>query len=239
MLSVRDVHKRFGGNRVLQGAAMDVAQGEFIGLIGPNGSGKTTLLNCISGMLKPEQGRILFKKKNIAGLPPHRISQLGVGRTFQITKVFRRLSLLENLKVPALARGDKDDKNLEHRALEILTGISLQHMATHPASTLSGGQQKLLEVGIIMMTEPALLLLDEPFGGVHPELKLQLENYLRQLNEEGRTVILISHEMTSVFRMCQRLVVLYNGAVICDGSPEEVRSNEVVIEAYLGAEDAA
>ena len=239
MLTVNDMHKRFGGNLVLQGASLEVDTGEFVGLIGPNGSGKTTLLNCISGMLKPERGEIVYDGDNIAGLPPHRVSLMGVGRTFQITKVFRRLTLLENLKVPALARGDKDDDALFDRAMDTLREIKLEHMATEPAMSLSGGQQKLLEVGIIMMTEPGLLLLDEPFGGVHPELKLQLEEYLKRLNQSGKTVILISHEMSSVFRMCQRLVVLYNGSVIAQGSPGEVSANPQVIEAYLGAEDAA
>ncbi len=234
MLRIEGVTKNFGGLQALSRVSMAFASGEFVGLIGPNGSGKTTLINCISGLYRPDAGCVRFGRETISHLSPHRIYRLGIGRTFQIAKVFNRLTVLENLRIPALTGGRLRRREVEARSREILEQVALAQHALVNAESLSGGQQKLLEIGMVMMTDPEILLLDEPFAGVHPELKTRLEGYLRRLNREGKTIILVSHEMASVFRMCQRLVVLDHGVLLADGPPEAVRSDERVISAYLG-----
>lgn len=234
MLYLEGIVKNFGGLRALSNVTVAFEQGQFVGLIGPNGSGKTTLLNCISGIYTPDEGTIRFQSKVISKLKPHLIFQLGIGRTFQISKVFNRLSVLKNLRIPSLTEGRMDVKTIDRRAEEILAAIRLDHLLHEPAASLSGGQKKLLEIGMIMMIDPRFLLLDEPFGGVHPELKSQLEDYLVRLHRAGKTIILISHEMPSVFRICERLVVLDHGKLVIQGSPEVVRADERVVNAYLG-----
>jgi ABC-type branched-subunit amino acid transport system ATPase component len=234
ILQIEDVTKNFGGLQALSRVSISFKVGEFVGLIGPNGSGKTTLINCISGLYRPDAGSIRFGRKKISQLPPYGIFHLGIGRTFQISRVFNRLTVLENLKIPALTEGKLHRRDVDERSREILQQIKLgQHGAVN-AESLSGGQKKLLEVGMVMMTDPQFLLLDEPFGGVHPELKRHLEEYLCELNRQGKTIVLVSHEMPSVFRICQRLVVLDRGVLVTDGPPETVRSDERVINAYLG-----
>ncbi|HSB73350.1 MAG TPA: ABC transporter ATP-binding protein [Candidatus Methylomirabilis sp.] len=238
-LRIEAVSKHFGGLQALSGVSISFTAGEFAGLIGPNGSGKTTLINCISGLYRPDAGEIRFGRETISRLPPHRIYRLGIGRTFQISKVFNRLTVLENLRIPALTEGKLPHREVDGRSREILGQISLAQHGHVNAENLSGGQRKLLELGMIMMTDPQFLLLDEPFGGVHPELRMQLEEYLRWLNQAGKTIILVSHEMASVFRICQRLVVLDHGVLITDGPPEAVRADERVIRAYLGGSHEA
>ncbi len=234
MLSIEHIEKHFGGLNALSGVSVEFAQGEFTALIGPNGSGKTTLLNCISGLYRPDRGSIRFEGKPLAGLAPHRIYKLGIGRTFQLSKVFNRLSVAENLSIPALTEGRIDRRQIRERLHDISVQIKLDHMIRQKAENLSGGQRKLLELGMVLMTEPRLLLLDEPFGGVHPELKAALEDYLCQLNRSGKTIILVSHEMPSVFKICRRLVVLDHGELVTQGAPETVRNDARVIQAYLG-----
>jgi ABC-type branched-subunit amino acid transport system ATPase component len=234
MLQIEEVTKHFGGLQALSGVSISFKAGEFVGLIGPNGSGKTTLINCISGLYRPDSGSIRFGHETISRLPPHGIYRLGIGRTFQISKVFNRLTVLDNLRIPALTEGKLHRQEVDGRSREILKQIKLQQHGSLNAESLSGGQKKLLELGMLMMTDPQFLLLDEPFAGVHPELKSQLEDYLCQLNRNGKTIILVSHEMSSIFRICQRLVVLDHGVLVTDGPPEAVRSDERVINAYLG-----
>ena len=234
MLTVDQVTKNFGGLQALSSVSVSFPQGEFAGLIGPNGSGKTTLINCITGLYRPDAGAIRLGEETISHLPPHRIYRRGIGRTFQISKVFNRLTVVDNLRIPALTEGRLTRHEVNDHSWEILKQLKLEHHGRTNAENLSGGQKKLLELGMIMMTDPQFLLLDEPFGGVHPELKGQLEEYLCRLNREGKTIVLVSHEMPSVFKICQRLVVLDHGILVTDGSPEAVRSDERVINAYLG-----
>ncbi len=239
MLQVRRVTKSFGGLQALSNVTVSFTHAEFIGLIGPNGSGKTTLLNCISGLYRPDSGSIRLEGQLISKSSPHKICRLGIGRTFQISKIFSRLSVFDNLRIPALTQGKMNRKEIAERARWILKEVRLEKLEQSAAQSLSGGQKKLLEIGMIMMTDPQVLLLDEPFGGVHPALKSQLEAYLLRLNREGKTIILVSHEMPSVFRICQRLVVLDRGVLITEGSPQTVRSEERVINAYLGGRHEA
>jgi len=228
------VQKSFGGLQALSGVSISIKGGEFVGLIGPNGSGKTTLLNCISGLYTPDSGTIRFGDQIISKLKPYQIYHLGIGRTFQISKVFNRLTVMDNLMIPALTEGRMSRKEMEKRSHSILEKLRLLAHSDSLAENLSGGQKKLLEVGMIMMTDPVFLLLDEPFGGVHPELKNQLEDYLCELHSTGKTIILVSHEMPSVLRICRRLVVLDRGWLVTDGTPDSVCSDERVIQAYLG-----
>jgi branched-chain amino acid transport system ATP-binding protein len=234
ILDINRVTKYFGGLQALSNVTVSFARGEFAALVGPNGSGKTTLLNCISGLYSPDTGSIRLRDKSITGLAPHRIYRLGLGRTFQISKVFNRLTVIDNLRIPALTEGKLNRQDIKKRSLEILKQIKLDHLTHSTAENLSGGQRKLLELGMVLMTDPQILLLDEPFGGVHPELKSELEDYLCLLNRNGKTIILVSHEMPSVFKICQRLVVLDHGILLTEGPPESVRADERVINAYLG-----
>jgi branched-chain amino acid transport system ATP-binding protein len=234
MLAIDRVTKNFGGLQALSEVSVSFARGEFTALVGPNGSGKTTLLNCISGLYRPNTGSIQLNGRSITGLPPHKIFHLGLGRTFQISKVFNRLTVIDNLRIPALTEGTLNRQEIRKRSLEILNQVKLGHLTHSTAENLSGGQRKLLELGMVLMTDPQILLLDEPFGGVHPELKSELEDYLCLLNRSGKTIILVSHEMPSVFKICHRLVVLDHGILLTEGSPESVRTDERVINAYLG-----
>jgi branched-chain amino acid transport system ATP-binding protein len=235
MLEVHDVTKLFGGVIALKNISLNVAENELLGIIGPNGSGKTTLINVVNGVFKPDRGTISFRNRRIDGLAPYQIAQRGIGRTFQVTKVFRRMSVLENLMVPGLAAYKPENRrHMSEKALETLDLLKLLHLKDEYAGNLSGGQHKLLELGRVLMLNPDLILLDEPFAGIHPELKEELHAHIRTLHAQGKTIVLISHDMHSIFKLSQRIVVLSNGEKIADGSRKEIRNNELVIEAYLG-----
>ncbi len=235
MLEVKGVAKRFGGVTAIRELFFQVQENELIGIIGPNGSGKTTLLNLISGLYTPDRGEIYYRGQRIDGLPPYTIAALGIGRTFQVTKVFQRMSVLENLLVPALAspRSPGYSPSLE-RALEVATFLKLIHLKDEYARNLSGGQQKLLELGKVLMLNSDLIMLDEPFAGVHPKLKEELHHYIRVLHQSGKTFLIISHDMQSIFGLSQRLLVLSGGEKIVEGDPALVREDNRVIEVYLG-----
>ncbi|MCB1755087.1 MAG: ABC transporter ATP-binding protein [Gammaproteobacteria bacterium] len=233
-LDIQNLSKYFGGLQALKGIDLSFASGELVGLIGPNGSGKTTLLNIIGGYYKASSGVITLDGKRIDGLPPHRLAKLGIGRSFQVTKVFKRLTVFENMLVGALADGAMSRADGEQKARRVLDTLKLTRLADQPASSLSGGQAKLLEFGRIMMLDPKIVLLDEPFGGVHPELKRFMYETINSWNQSGVTIILISHDMGSIFGLCRRVVTLSYGDIIADGEPDVVRNDPAVLEAYLG-----
>lgn len=233
-LEITGLTKRFGGLTALNGIDMSVDSGEMLGLIGPNGSGKTTLLNIISGYYEADTGSIAFDGQPILGRAPHELARRGIGRSFQVTKVFRRLSVLDNMLVAGLSDRHTGRPEALERAHVILRDLNLDALAGTRASSLSGGQSKLLEFARIMMLTPPLVLLDEPFGGVHPELKEFMHERVRAWNGDGVTIILISHDMGSIFGLCRRVVTLSYGDIICDGTPEETRNDPAVLEAYLG-----
>lgn len=237
-LDIRNLVKWFGGIRALDGVSLQLAGNELVGLIGPNGSGKTTLVNTIGGIYKPAGGEVFFDGERISTLKPNQVARRGIGRTFQVTRAFRRMTVMENLLVPALALNpEKGRRAWKERAREVLDFLTIDHLRNDYARSLSGGQQKLLELGQVMMTDPDLILLDEPFAGVHPKLMETIFDYITTLHERGKAFIVISHDMTSIFTLSQRLVVLNYGNVIADGDPEVVKEDEAVIEAYLGEEE--
>jgi len=239
-LHVRGVDKSFGGVRALQGCTFDVTARKITALIGPNGSGKTTAFNCISGFYVPDKGSVMLGDRNISGWTPSRIVHQRVARTFQITRVFKRMSVLENMVVPVRRTGlkamfwDGIQGNERDRAEKLLEFVGLLRFIDDHAGTLSFGQQKLLELAAALMAEPQIMLLDEPSGGLNPIMIDRLAGYIRELNALGVTFLIVEHNMGFVMRLADDVVVLHHGSVISQGRPAEVRADPAVLEAYLG-----
>ncbi len=237
-LQVKNLNKSFGGQRVLKDVCFDINGPELIGLIGPNGAGKTTLTNILDGALKPNSGTVYLNDERIDQYKPYEIARAGLGRTFQVTRSFRRMTVLENLYVPALAVGNEQDRKIVHdKSMEVLEFLTMDHLCNEHAQALSGGQQKLLELGRLLMLDPDVIILDEPFAGVHPKLMEVIYEYIRRVNDDGKAIVIISHQMDAIFSLAQRLLVLDHGTIIADGPPDEVKKDQVVIEAYLGVDE--
>jgi branched-chain amino acid transport system ATP-binding protein len=237
-LKINQLVKRFGGIQALDKVSLDFSGNELVGLIGPNGSGKSTLINTICGIHMPEEGSINLNGTEITRLRPNVVARHGVARTFQVTRAFRRMTVLENLLVPGLAMApERGRKAWEARAMEVLDFLTMTHLRHDYARSLSGGQQKLLELGQVLMTDPSMILLDEPFAGVHPRLMETIFEYITALHSQGKAFIIVSHDMDSIFTLSQRLVVLSYGHIIADDHPNVVKHDATVIEAYLGEEE--
>jgi ABC-type branched-subunit amino acid transport system ATPase component len=227
---VIEVRKSFGGVAAVNGVSFALERGRIYGLIGPNGSGKTTLFNCITGVERRDGGRILLDGERIDGLRPYQIAQRGVGRTFQMIRVFPELTALENLLV--VTAGSREAA--EARARELLRFVKLERLAGEFAGNLSYGQQKLVEFVRMLMRDPALVLLDEPAAGVNRTLLNDLLDAVRRLRDAGKTVLLVEHDMKVVMGLCETVFVLDHGEKIAEGPPGVIQADERVIEAYFG-----
>ena len=248
LLEVRGLTRSFYGVDALSGVDLRVEARRITGLIGPNGAGKTTLFNCISGVVPPDGGTVVFGGHDITGWRPDRIASVGLARTFQIARGFPRLSVYENLLLygddqpgervaAALLRSAlavRCESELIERAYSIAQRLNLARLLNDPASSLSGGQKKLLEIGRVLMARPKLIMLDEPVAGVNPSLTREIADHLRTLVEDGLSVLLIEHHMDTIAQLCDHVVVLAEGKNLAEGSFAALAQNEAVQEAYMG-----
>jgi ABC-type branched-subunit amino acid transport system ATPase component len=230
ILELHSVVKRFGGVAAVNGVSLALEPGRIYGLIGPNGSGKTTLFNCITGVDRADEGEIRFRGRRIDGLKPHRIFHLGIGRTFQVIRVFPELTALENLLVVTTTGYEE----ARRRAEELLAFVKLERLAGEFAGNLSYGQQKLVEFIRVLMTDPEMILLDEPAAGVNRTLLNELLDAVRRLRDQGKTVLLVEHDMKVVMGLCETVFVLDHGEKLAEGAPGVIQADERVIEAYFG-----
>jgi ABC-type branched-subunit amino acid transport system ATPase component len=232
-LTVEGLSKRFGGLQAVADVTFTVEPGTVLGLIGPNGSGKTTTLNLLNGVVKPDGGRVAIDGHDLTGRSSREVVAHGVTRTFQNPRVFWTVTALENLLVPTLhEKGGR--RQAGHRALELLDFVGLAAHADTPASELSGGQQKLLEFVRALVTTPAVVLMDEPFAGVHPSLKELMRERIRERNETGTSFVIVSHEIPDLMRLSDSVICMSEGRLVSQGPPEEITADPKVIEAYLG-----
>jgi ABC-type branched-subunit amino acid transport system ATPase component len=240
LLVVDGLWKRFGGIEAVRGCSFAVPQGRITGLIGPNGSGKTTVFNLITALLKPDAGEVRFRGRLLTTLRPEQAFALGIGRTFQVARIFPRLTVLENVLVPMRRLGVRALSapaaagSTQRKALDLLHFVALADHAGETAGNLSYGQRKLLELATVLMGDPDLILLDEPAGGVNPGLLERIEARVRDLNQQGRTFLIVEHNMGTVMRLCHHIVVLHRGTRIAEGDPPAIRRDPAVLEAYLG-----
>ena len=251
ILEVEDVTKAFDGVRAVNRCNLSVRRGTITGLIGPNGAGKTTLFNLITGFLKPTAGHILFRGERIDGLPPHRVFHRGIVRTFQIPRELKTMTILENLMlVPPSQAGEqiwnpwlfgfrvsRQERRIYDKALGVLEFVDLLHLRDEYAANLSGGQKKLLELARTLMCDPEMILLDEPGAGVNRVLMRRLVDNIETLRRDaGITFFVIEHDMDLVTRLCNPVIVMSQGERLAEGSPEEIKQDERVLEAYLGGQ---
>jgi len=248
LLSADDIVKEFGGLRAVDGLSVSIDRGELVGVIGPNGAGKSTLFNCISGAITPDEGVVTYDGAEVTGDPPEVLARRGLVRTFQATRELETMTVRDNVRlaapdqpgeqtVSALLRTESmqnTERSVRTRANELLETFELDHLADEYSGNLSGGQRKLLELARTLMLDPDVLMLDEPFAGVNPTLTDEIAEHVRELNENNMTVVIIEHELETLTELVDRLIVLQQGRVLVDGRPEDVLSDDRVIEAYLG-----
>ncbi|AMN51727.1 MULTISPECIES: ABC transporter ATP-binding protein [Stappiaceae] len=247
MLEIDNLSKHFGGIRAVDGCSFTVPKGSITALIGPNGAGKTTAFNCISRTTEPSAGKVLLEGQRIEHLRPHKITRMGLSRTFQISRNLADMTVLENVICQSRIGGWRDlfkpalGAEEVEKAMEILDFLGITRIAYEDGSNLSYGQKKLMDLAALLMSDPKIILLDEPAGGVNPTLLEEIIGHIQKLNEQGLTVLIVEHNMDLIMRLSHKIVVMAQGKVIADGKPEEVRENPAVLDAYLGGvlEEAA
>ena len=231
-LEARGLRKAFGGVQAVDGCSFAVPAGKISGLIGPNGSGKTTTFNLLTGVIAPDSGEVVYRGENIAGLKPYQVFRKGITRTFQITRIFREMTVLENmLSVTGLG---VPDRVARERAEGLIAFVNLGHLRAEYGGRLSYGQQKLLEFARALMTDPELILLDEPAAGVNRTLLQHLLEQIHRLQEQGKTILIVEHDMNVIMNHCERVFVMDYGVKIAEGPPAEIRGDERVLDAYFG-----
>lgn len=240
LLQTQALSKSFGGIKAVNDCTFEVEEGSISALIGPNGAGKTTVFNLISGLLKPDSGSISFDGKRIDGKQPHQITRRGISRTFQISRDLQEMTLLENLIVQSPTTGFADlfqgsmlDHERDH-AMELLDFVGITHLADEKSKNLSYGQKKLMEFAATLMTEPRLIMLDEPAGGVNPALLEDIIERIQVLNKQGITFLIVEHNMDVVMNLCDPVIVMAYGTVLTKGAPQNIQNDEEVLKAYLG-----
>ena len=252
LLKVDNLRKEFDGVLAVDGLSFSIERGTITSLIGPNGAGKTTIFNILMGLCRANEGRVQFNGREITNLSPHKISQLGIGRTFQNIRIFPQISVLENLMLaPRNQKGEgilsalirtqqvkTDEQEVKEKALRYLDTVHLLDKKNEMAENLSHGQRKLLELARALATGPQLLLLDEPTAGLFPKTKEKILGLLRNLRDEGKTILFIEHNIRTVMIISDKVIVLNYGKKIAEGTPEEIKNNKEVIEAYLGRSNA-
>jgi branched-chain amino acid transport system ATP-binding protein len=253
-LRVERLRKTFGGIVAVDDASLEVEEGSLTGLIGPNGAGKSTTFNCITGVHEPTAGTVHFKGEDITGLSPNAVANRGLIRTFQIARELEEMTVLENMmlapkgqpgeavwrSVLPVARRSiiEEEEAVLEECWEMLEFFEIDHLAHEYAGNLSGGQRKLLELARALMTDPSMLLLDEPFAGVNPSLEKRLLEHIHELREEGYTFLIVEHDMDLIMENCEHIIVMHQGKVLTEGTPRDIKEDEEVIEAYLGGEVA-
>lgn len=244
ILETKNLTKKFGGFVAVNNVSLGIEKGICKGLIGPNGAGKSTLFNLICGILRPTSGKVFFKGEQISGLGPHQIARRGLGRSYQITNIFARLPVLENVRIAVQSKGRdnydfysnaEDLDQYKRRALEILEMLDLKEKAFYIADFLTHGDQRKLEIGMALATEPELLLLDEPTSGVSVEEVFDVTNIIHRIKRTGKvTILLVEHKIDVIMDICDSVLVMHEGAIIADGTPEEITDNKLVQTVYLG-----
>jgi len=240
LLEVENLTKCFGGLTAVKNVSFHVDEGEMVGIIGPNGAGKTTLFNLISGFLEPDSGTVKFKGENITGFAPHKIVNKGIARTFQVVRPFHHLPVIANvmvaLKSPRGAKKIEWLKTMERKAVDLLEDVGLSDVALEPAENVGHGTLKRLEIAKALATEPDLLMLDEPFGGLNPlETDFLTKSITRMhLDEPARGILIVEHKLYALMKIVDRVIVLHQGEKIAEGKPEEIAKNKTVIEVYMG-----
>ena len=247
MLRVRNLDKRFDGIKAVQDCSFRVDDNSITALIGPNGAGKTTVFNLITGFIRPDNGKIRYKGKSLTGIKPYKIANFGIARTFQLIRLFPKLTVIENLMLATRQRGEnlldaifrpgkvrQEEKRKIRFCMKLLKLVGLEEKADARAENLSYGQQKLVEIAKVLATRADLILLDEPVAGVNPVMRKKIKEVLQRLKKAGKTILLIEHDMPFVMDVCEKVIVLDRGKEIAVGTPKQIASNKQVLEAYLG-----